>query len=176
MTAALLMKARSSFSNPVSNWMTDAERWYDYLLGAVVWASVAVSCVVYVRYRADMERIGRVPTARPWQLRRDVRYVLYVFAATRLIQFPIGIYQLMVALSDSSTPTFANNTFSLFPIGAILFPLVGGALIVYDRRRATREERRAGGMCSVCGYDLRASPERCPECGSPTRPGHPAAT
>ena len=47
---------------------------------------------------------------------------------------------------------------------AAFLPLTWTTLAVRTRRR----ERYAGEghLCRKCGYDLRATPERCPECGT----------
>jgi hypothetical protein len=47
----------------------------------------------------------------------------------------------------------------------VLLSLIPPALWLAARRRRQRLAIAAG-MCPQCGYDLRASPDRCPECGT----------
>jgi hypothetical protein len=51
------------------------------------------------------------------------------------------------------------------PYWALLLA-TGLAPALWLRGRMRRRGRILGGRCARCGYDLRASPGRCPECGS----------
>jgi predicted Zn-ribbon and HTH transcriptional regulator len=53
-----------------------------------------------------------------------------------------------------------------------LLPLAWVARLLVRRRRAAR--LRQAPLCPACGYDLRATPVRCPECGT-ERPAPEAA-
>lgn len=63
----------------------------------------------------------------------------------------------------------------ILAIAALMWRLVDNALNwLYDRRYKSGLDRLARGQCPACEYDMRASPERCPECGwrriAPERP------
>lgn len=52
----------------------------------------------------------------------------------------------------------------MMALGLALLPAVRIAGLWRCRRSRARRRR---GLCQRCGYDLRGSPERCPECGTP---------
>jgi hypothetical protein len=59
-------------------------------------------------------------------------------------------------------------TYVLVPTWALFGAcgLVGGAWLLSSLRERRARTRRQSGRCPACGYDLRATPDRCPECGA----------
>jgi predicted amidophosphoribosyltransferase len=50
--------------------------------------------------------------------------------------------------------------------GILALPLIAWLALAIGHRLRQRLRDRLG-LCRRCGYDLRASRERCPECGTP---------
>ena len=73
----------------------------------------------------------------------------------------------------SRSPTPISGWYAVFPcwLPAILFSLLPlSRLLLAARRSLLRRLRHRRGLCPTCGYDLRASSHRCPECGTPIIP------
>jgi hypothetical protein len=89
-----------------------------------------------------------------------------------------GTYDVPYKPVHGSTPEFHPFSYSVvavpiwpvcaltgWPFGCLTLNMVR----VAKRRRGERRLARVG-LCSACGYDLRASPDRCPECGTANMP------
>lgn len=70
-------------------------------------------------------------------------------------------------------PTWWNVGSSRYYIGLPYWLLISATgllpaiyLATTFRRRLLARRRIAAGLCPTCGYDLRATPTRCPECGT----------
>jgi hypothetical protein len=54
------------------------------------------------------------------------------------------------------------------PVACVLVILGLLPLLLVSRRVTRKQGLVRSGYCGNCGYDLRASTDRCPECGTPT--------
>jgi len=87
---------------------------------------------------------------------------------------PIGDFQRRKSLFDVAGFSFTNNksvdSAERLTVQAVEVPLWFLALLsaIVPVRYLLHRARCAPGKCQVCGYDLRATPERCPECGMET--------
>jgi hypothetical protein len=71
----------------------------------------------------------------------------------------------ILASGGRRTVTYTILTMPFQTLAFIAFLPVTWRILTRRRRRKIREFRIAHGQCANCGYDMRFSGERCPECG-----------
>jgi hypothetical protein len=98
-----------------------------------------------------------------WKKARPVRIAGTPFQPASFFQ-RLGFRYIDVPNSPSPAP---NNYYREWNAPFWCLLLLFAPLPVVRIGAAMRRGRgRRRGLCAVCGYDLRATPERCPECGA----------
>jgi hypothetical protein len=74
-----------------------------------------------------------------------------------------GVFSGVIFADD---PTFITHSYGISDWPIILLTAIAPAILLL---RKLRHRKPLPGHCSVCGYNLRTTPDRCPECGTPVQ-------
>lgn len=77
------------------------------------------------------------------------------------------------SISTQSIVHFVRTLAATLLQGVFLLMAFGVAVVaIYPVHRSRLLKKDVSGLCIRCGYDLRATTDRCPECGMPVPTGH----
>ena len=140
----LLLYLRGRFVADFVEWRTEGATYNAYCGAGGVWIGRRVE------HRVPGVAVG------PWLFHMSIRPPYYPTAAGAGNNLGFAV------TAVPGKHSFTLPTLSLLFL-AIPYPLVYLARSL--RKRRTRLRYRLMGCCETCGYDLRGSPGRCPECG-----------
>jgi hypothetical protein len=167
---------QASYVDPTSNWRFT----FQFLPSDGRWGGYSA------RSQGTLATPPRMPSwTTPWHAARSyavgIAGILYIALliggclraasrrGSRLIHGSLLLGVLVIGLAEahSGYPAFSTSNDKLW-IGVFMTVASAGVLMVtLQRERRWRKQKVEERICLVCGYDLRASPERCPECGTP---------
>ncbi len=146
-----------------SYWISEAVRWdsnQSYEIGASAGALVfhvyksEVRSPLHHGHHLRFIRYGGSPIDRRWS------YLHRVFRDFRRQETYFFLSE------DRGFGSYCKIPFWPILVSTLLLPAVA------FRRMLRERKRRRAGLCIQCGYDLRATRDRCPECGTPVPAGN----
>ena len=93
------------------------------------------------------------------------RRLFTILSAVSLVAFLIYVGHRYLWMSLDAFYNHAPANWTTFSASA-LFLIAPGFWIAMTINRRRNPPHKDASKCEVCGYDLRATPGRCPECGA----------